>query len=159
MLEKTSAKIAASLNSDFLKVLSKIYLSRYYEKLQTGYNFVILKNQFLAELDYTFSYLDDLTKFRLGRDKDFPDSKYNRDKTEQLNVLIENNYITSNISKEQFLTQSEYVYEFRIAPNHEIIEVLYKTQNTHEPTKFIHEALKILPDNHSVQLSQIKSGS
>lgn len=159
LLEKTNAKIVTALNRDFLKILSKIYLSRYYEKLETGYNFVILKNQFLAELDYTFSYLDELTKFRMGRDKNFPDSKYNRDKAEQLDVLVENNYIISNISKEQYLAQPEYVYEFRIAPNYEIIEVLYKTQNTYEPSKFIHEALKILPDNHSVQLSQNKNSS
>jgi len=159
ILENTNAKIAAGLNSDFLKVLSKIYLSRYYEKLPIGYNFVILKNQFLAELDYSFIYLNDLTKFRLGRDEVFPKSNFVRDKEKQLKVLVENNHVIDNISKEQYLTQAEYVYEFRIAPNHEIVEVLYKIKNTREPLKFIHEGLKILPDNHSVQLSQNQDGS
>lgn len=43
--------LAEILNKEFIKVLSKIYRSRYYESLEANYNFVIIKNKFLAELD------------------------------------------------------------------------------------------------------------
>ncbi len=48
LLKNHKPKIAEKLNSDFIKVVSKIYTSRYYEDLGPGYNFVIIRNKFLA---------------------------------------------------------------------------------------------------------------
>ena len=95
----------------------------------------------------------------MERDKDESDSSYEIDKKNKNTVLCTNNYLLNSISKEDYLKQEEYIYEFRIAPNHEIIEVLYKTSYTINPSMFIHEGLKIQSNNHSVQLSQRKNDS
>src|SRR5688572_23793819 len=39
------------INLEFIEVIFKIYKSRYFENLDPGYNFVINRNKFLAELD------------------------------------------------------------------------------------------------------------
>lgn len=155
-LKQLTPEIASPLKPDFFKILAKIYRSRYYEGLNTGYNFVIVKNQFLAEFDFSFDYLDSLTRIKLERDKDVPETKYELDKKEGNKILETNNHLLNKLSKEEYLKQPEYVYEFRIAPNHEIIEVMYRTSFTINPSIFIHEGLKILPDNRSVKLSQYK---
>lgn len=150
LLDTQNKKIAEKINNDFLKALSKIYLSRYFEKLEPGYNFIILRNKLLAELDYTYSTLECLTRFR-----DNPETAFERDKKEKKDFLFKNNYLLLNIPKKEFICQADLAYEFRILPNHEILEVLYTTNQSIDDSKFIYESLKPI-DNHSVQLAQLK---
>ncbi|MBD0279557.1 MAG: HEPN domain-containing protein, partial [Flavisolibacter sp.] len=55
------------INSNFIRVLSKVYESRYHEGLNPGYNFVIIKRKFLAELDYTYSLLERKVRYKILR--------------------------------------------------------------------------------------------
>ena len=153
LLKNHKPKIAEKLNSDFIKVVSKIYTSRYYEDLGPGYNFVIIRNKFLAELDYTYSILESTTRFKLGRDKEVPQTNYERDIESKHSVLLRNNYLVNKIDKADFLNQPDLVYEYRVVFNHEIIEALYSIPFNKEHDKFIYEGLKPLDDNKSFQIS------
>ncbi len=153
LLKNHKPKIADNLNPDFIKTVSKIYTSRYYEDLGAGFNFVIVRNKFLAELDYTFSVLEPTTRFKLGRDKDVPKTNYERDVEAKNPILYRNNYLLNNINKADFLNQPDLVYEYRVVFNHEIIEALYSIPFNKEHDKFIFEGLKPLDDNKSFQIS------
>jgi HEPN domain-containing protein len=153
LLKKYNPNVTDQINPDFIKTVSKIYTSRYYEDLGAGYNFVIIRNKFLAELDYTFSILEPTTRFKLGRDKEVPKTSYERDIEAKNPVLHRNNYILCNIDKAEFLNQPDLVYEYRVVFNHEIIEALYSIPFNKEHDKFIFEGLKPLDDNRSFQLS------
>lgn len=146
ILKSHKPNIEKKLNPDFLKIISKIYESRYYEDLGTRYNFVIIKNKFLAELDYTYSFLEPLSRFKLGRDKQIPKTNFDIDKEQHNIFLYRNNYLLNKIDKSKFLNQSDVVYEFRIVFTHQIIEVKYEIPFNKEHNKFIYEGLK--PDSN-----------
>ena len=153
LLQQHKPIITDRLNPDFFRMISKIYKSRYYEDLGTGYNFVIIKNKYLAELDYTFSILEPTIRYQLERDRKVHPTKYEMDKEKKYLVLYRNNYLLNNIEKTDFLNQPDMVYEFRIAPNHEIFEVTYNIPFNKEHNVFLYEGLKPQPDNASFQLS------
>src|SRR4051794_14414159 len=48
-------QLLSKINSEYLLVLSELYQSRYLGECNPGFNYVILKNKFLAELDFLFS--------------------------------------------------------------------------------------------------------
>ncbi len=153
LLKEQKPKIANQLKPDFIKIVSKIYTSRYYEDLGPGFNFVIIRNKFLAEMDYTFSVLEPTTRFKLGRDKDVPKTNYELDKEKKNPTLFRNNYLLNNINRSDFLNQPDLVYEYRVLFNHEIIEALYSIPFNKEHDKFVYEGLKPLNDNKSFQMS------
>jgi HEPN domain-containing protein len=153
LLGQHAPKIAQNLNADFIKTITKIYSTRYYEELGPGFNFVIIRNKFLAELDYTFSFLDSLTSFKLGSQKEIPKSNFEMDKENNKVELLRNNYLLNNIDKAAFLNQEDLVYEYRILFNHEILEIFYKIPFNKEHDKFIFEGLKPNEDNKSFIIS------
>ena len=153
ILFSKNSNLAQKINIDFLKALTKIYHSRYFEKLSTGYNFITLRNKFLAELDYTYSFLESLT--RIKTNKEVFKTNYEIDVQQRTDVLYKNNYLLNNISKGEFLKQQDLAYEFRIMPNHEILEVLYLTNESSNDSKFIYQALEPI-DKTTVQLSSLK---
>lgn len=142
------------INSEFIKVISKIYKSRYFENLGQGFNFVINKNKFLAELDFTYSFLESKTILH-GEEEDNPfcESRYQKGINEKDTLIFFNNYILNNISKEDFLNQPDMVYEFRIADTHHPIQGEYIIPKNIEIDKFNYEGLKQL-NNQSFQMSQ-----
>jgi HEPN domain-containing protein len=148
---------ADKINKEFIIELSRIYKARYTDSLNPGFNFTIIRNKYLAELDYSFSILEPLFKFRLGRHKDFGDSAYQRAVKVKDSRLFLNNHILDGISKTNFLTREDIVTEFRILPNHELLEVVYKIPSSLNDGRFAFEALK-LTSLSSVQLSH-KSGN
>lgn len=153
LLNRHKPEITKKLNADFIRIVSKIYSSRYYDDLGPGFNFVIKRNKFLAELDYTFSILESSTWFRASGDKEIPKSAYEMDKENRSPVLYRNNYLLNNKSKLDFLNQQDLVYEYRVGFNHEIIEAIYTIPFNKEHDKFIIEGLKPINDNKSFQLS------
>src|SRR5689334_6325657 len=46
LLNQHKPEITKKINPDFIKVISKVYTSRYYEDLDVGFNFVIIRNKF-----------------------------------------------------------------------------------------------------------------
>jgi len=151
--EVEGVNLIDNLNVQFIEVISKIYHTRYYEDLQPGFNFVINKNKFLAELDYTYSILVNLT--RIGYNEDSLEySKYHKDIDNKNPKLFENNYILNNTSKEEFLNQIEHVYEFRIAKSHSILEVTYELPTNVDNDKFDYEGLKEI-NGKNFEFSQI----
>jgi len=61
----------------------------------------------------------------------------------------------NNLSKDEFLKQPDLACEFRIMPNHEILEVLYFTNESSNDSKFIYQAFEPI-DKTTVQLSSLK---
>jgi HEPN domain-containing protein len=139
------------INSEFIKVVSKIYKSRYFEILGPGYNFVINKNKFLAEFDYTYAELEKTTMLRYEQNSKIK-SPYNLDKEKNNAHLYENNYILNSLSKIDFLNQEDTVYEFRISETHHAVEVYYTILKNHDLKTFNYEGLK--QDGQSFNLSQ-----
>jgi HEPN domain-containing protein len=140
-LKNFNPRIGNEINPEFIKVISKIYLSRYFESLNPGYNFVIVRNKFLAELDYTFQLLNDLIEIPSPIPTPSP---FKYDKQTKNPLLINNNYLLNNIDKEVFLNFNDNVYEFRILDNHQAIELFYSIPNNKEHDKFMYTAL--VPD-------------
>jgi hypothetical protein len=103
LLKGVRERIFTQLNSDFFKMISKIYLSRYYENLSPGYNFVIIRNKFLAELDHSYSVLESKTRFKKGSQLEIPKTQYELDIEKKNPILLRNNYVLNNIDKEIFL--------------------------------------------------------
>ncbi|NCI45667.1 HEPN domain-containing protein [Sediminibacterium soli] len=140
-LIKPQKQSELNINVSFLKCLSKIYQSRYFEKLSNNYNYVILKNKFLAELDVTYQKLEAATRF--GRLKTNRISSPFEQEIQRGNpLIILNNFLLSNTTKEQFLKQEEIVNEFRIYTNHEPIEIIYKLKESPADLNFMIEGVK-----------------
>jgi HEPN domain-containing protein len=149
LLKKHKPSITEEINSDFIKLLTKIYNSRYFEKLGIGYNFVIVRNKFLAEIDATFALLEGKTKIVYTPDN----TPYALHKRKKYPMLIRNNYYLTNVSKEQFLNQEDWVYEFRIGSKASILEVMYQITKNDEHTRISYEALSLTDDSNSYIIS------
>lgn len=133
------------VNPEFIKLIAKIYKSRYTENISPGYNFQIVQNKFLAELDQTYKKLEDMTIVGMN-DEDDNLNKYNnlyRSEIESKNSqLWENNYILNNIEKEDFLAQRDNVLELRVGDNHHIYTAKYSIPYNPDD-RFNHKALNI----------------
>ncbi len=143
-LNTARPEFAEKLNVEFLKALSIIYKTRYYDQLIPGYNWVFIKNKFLAEFDYTYSILEPMLRVKPARDKEMSKTKYELDIEGRAEILFTNNYILNKIEKDKFLTSPDLVYEFRIASTHEIFEAQYPIpyNRVEEKSKFLYEGLK-----------------
>lgn len=135
ILKRGIPELENLINSDFLKSLSKIYRSRYYEDLSPGYSYVIIRNRFLAELDNTFIVLAQL----VNRVEPEPlKTLFHVDIENKENKLFKNNHILANQMREDFLSQPDDLLEFKILKNHVTMEVIArgvfpKENHTHFP--------------------------
>lgn len=89
----------------------------------------------------------------MGRHKEIPKTQFDIDKEEHNEFLYKNNHVLNNINKSEFLNQSDFVYEFRIVFNHEIIEAYYSIPFNKEHEKFIYEGLKPETNNKTFKIS------
>lgn len=147
------------INPEFIKVISKIYKTRYFENLGPGFNFVINKNKFLAELDFTYSLLESMsvmTSMNRNTDNPFIKSRYQEAIKEKEEIIYLNNYILNNIPKEDFLNQPEMIYEFRIALSHHPVEGEYTISRNAEFTKFNYVGLEQTASNSFKFSQQLK---
>ncbi len=140
LLNQKYKELNLHLNQDFFKTISKVYLSRYYEQLNPGYNFVILRRKFLAEFDYIFPILDRLVTIKLELNKT-AESLYEMDRIANNQNLFTENYILNKWDKTEFLQQRDFVHEFRILNNHGILEALYTTDKSQNDNIFLYKAL------------------
>lgn len=142
------------INPDFIKILTKIYDSRYHEGLSPGYNFVIIRRKFLAELDYTYQILEPKVRFKIKHlEGDIPKSLYEINVLNKMPAVVLDNYLYNDITKENYLRQEDNVYEFRMLFNHEVIDASYSIPTNTESTQFIYEALISSNNNQSYTLS------
>jgi HEPN domain-containing protein len=147
LLKIEKPDVGSRLNGEFFEVLNKIYKARYTESLPANYNFTIVRNKFLSELDYSYSVLNPLFKFRLSSIKEYGKTKYENASEKKDPRLLNNNYLLSGISKEDFFKNPDIVLEYRIASNHEIFEVLYRVPGILNDNKFMFEGCKQLSSN------------
>lgn len=141
-------ELYSKLNIEFLKEITKIYETRYIGDCPKGFNFVILQNKFLAELDYTFSILE--PKIRVSKKgQGIKETSYEHFVKIKHPLIWENNFVLNNIDKTNFVESLDYVEEWRILEtNGELFEVRYHTKNSKNDGKFSFEALKISLDNN-----------
>ena len=153
LLEKVTW--AKEINREFIKVNSKIYRTRYFENLGPGFNFVINKNKFLAELDFTYSLLESKSQIAMVNkpNNPFTRSRYQEAVKSNDPKVYLNNYILNNITKEEFLRQPDMVYEFRILDTHHPVQAEYSIPSNIELDKFNYEGLKQISQN-SMNMSQ-----
>ncbi len=133
-----------NINREFLSALSMIYDSRYIgdnNKVKPGYNFTIVKNKFLAELDYTVDLLGNTI---VAKSKPKPNVKTaveicNLNRT---NPQIRNgNYLYLGMSKDVYCTGLEDILELRVLSNYETIIWKYQTLGSKNDGKFSYETL------------------
>jgi HEPN domain-containing protein len=159
LLRNHDSETFNKLNAEFIKVLSKIYESRYHESLSPGYNFVIIKRKFLAELDYTYSVLERKVRFKIKRFAgEPPKTNYEIDVLNKFPIVTKDNYLFEK-SKEQYLGSSDVVFEFRMLFNHEVAEALYVIPKNDNFQKFDYEGLASTSDNNqSFKISNHQEG-
>jgi len=142
------------LNTEFLEEVSKIYLMRYLDNCERGYNFVILRNKYLAELDYTYSIIEPKIRVKPQRDKEIRKTNYELAVENKNPELWINNYILNKIDKSDFIEATDIVHELRIYEhNNELIEAIYLTDNSKNDNKFRFEGLAPKGDHKSFEMS------
>lgn len=148
------------INSEFIDAINNIYSSRYFEKLEPGYNFVINRNKFLAELDFTYSFLESKTLINLinNDELNLSNSRFQESINNKNPLIFLNNYILNNIPKDDFLRKPDIVYEFRITSIHQAIQGEYIIPKNIDLNKFNYEGLR-QNSNESFTLSQWVEGS
>lgn len=130
------------LNIEFLFELTKIYETRYIGDCPGGYNFVILRNKYLAELDYTYGLLEPKIRYS-KKGEEIQKTKYELLISEKSPAIWTNNYLLNKIDKKTFIENLDLVYELRVVEsNNELLEVKYSTLESRNNGKFRFEALK-----------------
>jgi HEPN domain-containing protein len=137
-----SPRFYAAFNEEFLLFLQKLYPLRYPDSLPKGFNVVIARREFLAELDDTAIRLnasfqpkrpDDkqvetlLDKFLAGRD----------------DRLMDLNHVLNRIDKATFVTaETEIVYEMRVLDTGEYLELEYGAKPRPSDGRFLREGIR-----------------
>ncbi len=116
ILSRLKPEIGNKLNKEYFKILTKIYKTRYYENLSDGFKYEILRNKFLAELDYSYSILHSIIRVK-GQDSTRDETSYEFDINRKNPLLYNNNFILLNIEKSVFLNQPEMADEFLMYGN------------------------------------------
>lgn len=115
-LLRIKPEIAPNIKKEYFKALNKIYLTRYYDGLANGFRCEILRNKFLAELDYSFSILHPLVSIEpLNGNK--TKTRFEIDIENKNPALLCNNYVFANVDKAAFLRQKELVIQFVVHGN------------------------------------------
>jgi HEPN domain-containing protein len=128
------------VNLDYVKALCNIYHSRYYDTLSSGYNYVILKNKFLAELDFIYATLEPLSRVGI-ESMEMGKSSFEVDIDRKNPDLYMNNYLLNGIAKKDFLKRPEFVIEFRIFKDFPL-NVSYNLIEGSEVEDFIYEGVR-----------------
>lgn len=131
------------LNKDFLELNKKVYSMRYSDNLASGFNVVIACREFLAELDYTFLTIVSRFQFRDSQEpyKFTKLESFIRDKDDRL--FLEN-HILAGINKDEYIYSSaQLIYEFRIMPNNNPIEMLYWSEKAPKLEGFLRTGIKL----------------
>jgi HEPN domain-containing protein len=131
--ESVAPEMCKLFNKDFITALANIYKSRYHDGLPVGYRYVIVRNKFLAELDYTYIIL---TEAHRQSSPIGPTSPFARMNSSSNQDLYFNNYFLNELDKSNFLSKPDRVNEMFINPNHQVYEVDYIIDFDTEPTKF-----------------------
>lgn len=152
LLHKHKPDVASKLNKEFIKELSRIYEARYTDSLPANFNFTIVRNKYLVELDYTYSILEPLFRYNRASEKKFGITRYEDAINKKDSRLFLNNCVLKSTTKEALFSKPDAVYEFRIIFNHEIFEVSYIIPSIIDDGKFKFEAIKPL-SNSSFRLS------
>jgi hypothetical protein len=84
---------------------------------------------------------------------DVPKSLYELSANSKLDIIMRDNYLFGDISKESYLDNEDDVYEFRMAFNHEVIDATYTIPTNSDLKKFIYEGLVVSNNNQSFTLS------
>lgn len=129
------------INLEFIKVVNKIYESRYFETLEPGYNFVINRNKFLAELDFTYSLLQSKS-IKMNQEGKTIKSMYENSAEKKDPLVYENNYVLYNKPKAELLDLRDLVHEFRVTEENSIFEMTYSITKNDYHNKFNYEGLK-----------------
>lgn len=140
-IKEYDSELYNKLNIDFLNVITKIYSSRYLGDCDTGYNMVIIKNKYLAELDYIYSILEPKLRILKSGTKQVQSTRYETDIVKQNPALLTNNYILLNFDKTKFIEQTDFVFELRMH-NHTVLEVSYSTNESKNDGLFDFDSLK-----------------
>lgn len=144
------------LNIEFLSLLTKIYETRYIGDCSPGFNFVILRNKFLAELDYTYSILEPRIRIKKFGNENNDKTIYEADIKIKSKPLWENNYILNEIQKQKFIESTDYVHELRIIEaDSQLIQCSYHTNHSKNDGKFNYQGLVIKEENKSFQMSHL----
>ena len=141
-VENFDSDLYNKLNIEFLLELTKIYETRYIGDCPGGYNFVILRNKYLAELDYTYSLIEPKIRYS-KKGKEIRETLYEMLISAKNPAIWTNNYLLNKIEKNTFIENLDLVYELRVVKsNNELLEVKYSTSESKNNGKFRFEALK-----------------
>jgi HEPN domain-containing protein len=143
------------LNVEFLLELTKIYESRYIGDCQKGYNFVILRNKYLAELDYIYSLIEPKIRYSI-KGKGIGSTNYESYISMKNSLIWYNNYLLNNIDKTDFIENLDYVHELRVYEfDGQLFEVKYHTMDSKDDGKFRIEGFKPKGDHKNFTLSHL----
>jgi HEPN domain-containing protein len=155
LVKTHSSGIAAKINEGFLGQLTKIYRSRYLENVSPGYNYVILRRKYLAELDFIFSVFEPLMRFQNSREKEYGESRHQHAIAEMDERLYYDNYILMSIDKTDFVEAVDIIEEFRISAAHQTLQITYYTASSKNDGNFQYIGWALTEDENSYNLSHI----
>ena len=122
--QKVLPNIADKLNIKYLKRISRIYDTRYFDYNSKGLNYFISRNHYISELDRSFSLLYKASKIlRPGEDE--ADIKISDAET-TIEDFYSNNYILQNIDRSKLFDGEDVIIATVVLPNFEVISVIIK---------------------------------
>ncbi|WP_324711240.1 hypothetical protein [Pseudomonas citronellolis] len=155
------SRLARLLNDDFLELLRRVYAMRYVDSLSIGFNLVIAYREFIAELDYTCQMLHD--SFSLNINGEEIKSSYHLDKDSGDELLWVDNFILSDVDKQEFIAAlDQQIYEARVCPHRGLIEMSYVSVARVSDGKFLREGIKLMDESgceYMMSLAPIVPGS
>jgi len=132
------------LNMDYFKALTKIYGTRYYENLPSGFKYEILRNKFLAELDYCYHTLYPVLEIQTMNGSNGR-SRYELDIEQKNPILFANNYILTQVEKADFLKQPENTEQF-LMHNNSFISFQQGISYSVDNGRFSYSGIKIIDE-------------
>lgn len=129
------------LNKDFLDLLFKAYTLRYPDDLSVGYNIALSMVKILTELD--FSVFEIRKGFNFKNSKGVPvTTPFDRFIEAKSRQLLDKNCYFSNYSRADFFKETSDIYELRVMPTGDLMEVVYLAKDIADDGQFMVEALK-----------------
>lgn len=146
--------VYAKLSPSFLEFLQKVYILRYTDQLNPGFNLNVYAVMTLAELDFTIAEIR--SSFRLHRDGSPVKTNYEAALESSDERLIKNNHILQGIPKSEFLKQPDKVYAVRMRPVEGILEAEFTTYESRSDGNFLTVALRPVTPEELAQQSEKK---
>lgn len=131
------------LNKEFVELNKKVYSMRYSDSLAPGFNTVIACREFLSELDYTFFTI--LSKFKFGcSEEPYKYTKLESFLKDKDSRLFADNHILLGVEKDVHIyNEPQIVYEFRIMPDRNPMELLYWSEKPPKNKSFLRTGIKL----------------